>query len=58
LTLVLSLVSGTGWRQRRLTLACGERDERRTGPLLTEETMAKKGEEKVLSSIPLTFIGD
>lgn len=30
----LSLVSGRGWRQRRLTLACGERDVRRTGPLL------------------------
>lgn len=27
----------------RLPLACGERDVKRTTPLLTEETMAKKG---------------
>ena len=29
-----------------LPLACGERDVKRTGPLLTEETKAKRGEEE------------
>lgn len=29
-----------------MTLACGERDVKRTGPLLTEETKTKRGEEK------------
>lgn len=42
----MTLVSGRGWRQRRLPLACGERGVKRTGPLLTEETRAKMGKEK------------